>query len=154
MLSANRKLSGADVAQIITDTAAKVGPYPYPGGRNDFFGAGRLDVFAAVTAARRTPGASGSKPRKPFGEGEAEALVLAAAKKRTGLDVGLSDKVSEEFTDAYQVRLLMGAIQDLLINAYGIWINLASGPDSEMTAIGKFSYRALANEVFQKAAAQ
>jgi thermitase len=154
VISANRKLSGADVAQIITYTAAKVGPYPYPGGRNDFFGAGRLDVYAAVTAARRTPGASGSKQRKPFGEGEAEALVLAAAKKKTGLDVGLSDKVSEEFTDAYQVRLLMGTIQDLLINAYEIWINLASGPDSEMTAFGKLSYRVLANEVFQKAAAQ
>ena len=49
---ANRRLTGAQVAQLVISTAAKVGPYPYAGGRNDFFGAGRLDVYAAVQAAR------------------------------------------------------------------------------------------------------
>lgn len=53
VLSANRNLTGAQVAELITRTAAKVGPYPYPAGRNDFFGAGRLDVNAAVQAARQ-----------------------------------------------------------------------------------------------------
>lgn len=52
VISANPTLTGTQVAQIITQTAAKVGPYPYVNGRNDFFGAGRLDVFAAVQAAR------------------------------------------------------------------------------------------------------
>jgi thermitase len=51
VLSANPGLRGNEVVRLITGSAAKVGPYPYAGGRNDFFGAGRLDVLAAVQAA-------------------------------------------------------------------------------------------------------
>jgi subtilisin family serine protease len=36
------------VADILKNTADKVGPYTYVGGRNDFFGAGRLNVGRAV----------------------------------------------------------------------------------------------------------
>jgi len=52
ILSANPRLRGDEVARLITGNAAKVGPYPYIGGRNDFFGAGRLDVLAALQAAQ------------------------------------------------------------------------------------------------------
>jgi len=52
VLSANPALTGTDVARIITTTAAKVGPYPYTSGRNDYFGSGRLDVLAAVRMAK------------------------------------------------------------------------------------------------------
>lgn len=154
VISANRKLSGAAVAQLIAATAAKVGPYPYPGGRNDFFGAGRLDVYAAVSAARQAPRTRGAASPPPFARGDAEALVLKAARKRAGGEPGLSDIVSEAFADAYQVRLLMGSVQDALINGHGIWLNLASGPDEEMSELGKLSYRALADIVFQKVTAQ
>lgn len=51
VLSANPALTGNDVARIITSTAEKVGQFPYVGGRNDYFGSGRLDVYAAVRMA-------------------------------------------------------------------------------------------------------
>ncbi len=38
----------AQVADILKNTADKVGPYTYVGGRNDWFGAGRLNVGRAV----------------------------------------------------------------------------------------------------------
>jgi len=56
VLSANPALTGTDVANIITQTADKVGPYAYSNGRNDFFGKGRLNVFEAVRAAKAGAG--------------------------------------------------------------------------------------------------
>ncbi|MCX7671889.1 MAG: S8 family serine peptidase, partial [Anaerolineae bacterium] len=41
----------AQVAEILKETADKVGPYPYVGGRNDRFGAGRLNAGRAVRRA-------------------------------------------------------------------------------------------------------
>jgi thermitase len=40
--------SYAQIADILKNTADKVGPYPYTGGRNDYFGYGRLNVARAV----------------------------------------------------------------------------------------------------------
>lgn len=53
VLSANPDLLESQVRAIIQQTAEKVGPYPYSSGRNDFFGNGRLNVFAAVQAAQQ-----------------------------------------------------------------------------------------------------
>ncbi len=52
VLCANPSLCEAEVRDIVTKTAAKVGSIPYDGGRNDYLGYGRLDVYAAVTLAR------------------------------------------------------------------------------------------------------
>jgi thermitase len=40
--------TSTEVADILKNTADKVGPYSYSGGRNDWFGAGRLNVARAV----------------------------------------------------------------------------------------------------------
>jgi len=40
--------TSAEVADILKNTADKVGPYAYIGGRNDYYGAGRLNVARAV----------------------------------------------------------------------------------------------------------
>lgn len=54
VLSANSALSEAESRNIIRDTADKVGPLPYPNGRNDRMGHGRLNVLEAVKAAQAT----------------------------------------------------------------------------------------------------
>ena len=56
VISANPALTGTEVADIITRTADKVGPYPYANGRNNFFGNGRLNVLEAVKAAKAGAG--------------------------------------------------------------------------------------------------
>ena len=40
--------TGNQIAEILKATADKIGPYPYPGSRNDYFGYGRLNVERAV----------------------------------------------------------------------------------------------------------
>ena len=40
--------TSTEVADILKNTADKVGPFSYSGGRNDWFGAGRLNVARAV----------------------------------------------------------------------------------------------------------
>jgi len=52
VLSANANLTEAQVRRIIMGTADKVGPFPYKNKRNDYFGYGRLNVLAALNAAR------------------------------------------------------------------------------------------------------
>jgi thermitase len=51
VLSLNPALTEADVRRIIKDSADKVGPFPYVGGRNDQFGSGRLNCRAALQLA-------------------------------------------------------------------------------------------------------
>lgn len=53
LLSANPSLTEADVRRTITETADKVGQYPYKKGRNEFFGHGRLNVLRALNAVRK-----------------------------------------------------------------------------------------------------
>lgn len=53
VLSANSALTEAQVRDLICRAADKVGPYPYDNDRNDYFGFGRLNVLAAVEAARQ-----------------------------------------------------------------------------------------------------
>jgi thermitase len=65
VLSANPKLTEIQVRKIIKDSAEKVGPYPYVGGRNDFFGAGRLNVLKAVQKAISLKTASKKLKAKP-----------------------------------------------------------------------------------------
>jgi subtilisin family serine protease len=48
ILSAAPNLAESQVRQLIVDTADKVGATPYVGGRNDFFGFGRLNVLRAI----------------------------------------------------------------------------------------------------------
>lgn len=52
VLSANPDLTESKVREIIAASADQVGPYPYVEGRNDFFGAGRLNVYQAVLKAQ------------------------------------------------------------------------------------------------------
>ena len=51
VLSANPDLTESEVRAIIANSADKVGQFPYQNGRNDFFGAGRLNVLRAVQLA-------------------------------------------------------------------------------------------------------
>jgi hypothetical protein len=51
ILSKNPSLTEARVRQILCQAADQVGPYPYPGGRNDQYGHGRLNVYKAVLMA-------------------------------------------------------------------------------------------------------
>lgn len=53
VLSANQNLTGRQVQEILTSTADKVGRSPYIDGRNNQFGYGRLNVYAAILAATR-----------------------------------------------------------------------------------------------------
>ena len=55
ILSARPDLTEAAVRQIIRETAAKIGPFPYDDGRNDAAGFGRVDALAAVQAAIANP---------------------------------------------------------------------------------------------------
>jgi subtilisin family serine protease len=50
ILSRNHTLTRTEVLQILQSTADKVGPEPYVSGRNDRYGYGRLNAFAALTA--------------------------------------------------------------------------------------------------------
>lgn len=53
ILSAAPKLKASEVRQILTATADKIGQLPYPQGRNNSFGYGRLNVLEAVKEAKR-----------------------------------------------------------------------------------------------------
>ena len=52
VLAANGELTESEVRAILADTADKVGAIPYVEGRNDHMGHGRVNVLAAVRAAR------------------------------------------------------------------------------------------------------
>lgn len=60
MLSANPELTEEQVREIVRATADKVGPLPYVDGRNDRMGHGRVNVLAAVLAAKG--GEAGTTP--------------------------------------------------------------------------------------------
>ncbi len=49
--SANPGYTNAQVTYILTSTTDQVGAYPYDGGRNDHYGAGRINAAQAVTVA-------------------------------------------------------------------------------------------------------
>lgn len=51
MLSRNPGLTASRIRTILRQTCQKIGDEPYPAGRNDYYGYGRLDAQAAVTAA-------------------------------------------------------------------------------------------------------
>ena len=89
----------------------------------------------------RLPGALGGQP--PFSQADAEQAVLKAAKNKSGETPNLSDTVSDHFGDASQVRDVLAETQDVIANDNGIWVDLASGPDSEMDDHGKGSYQEL-----------
>jgi thermitase len=55
VISARPDLSAASIRTALLDGADKVGSEPYVDGRNDSFGAGRLNVYAAVQAALAMP---------------------------------------------------------------------------------------------------
>ena len=52
LLSVNPDLTEAEVRALLCETAVKIGPAAYHGGRNDQVGTGRLNVLAAVRSAR------------------------------------------------------------------------------------------------------
>ena len=52
VLSVAPELPATEVRKLLCETADKVGPYEYTGGRNNQFGHGRLNVLKAVTAAK------------------------------------------------------------------------------------------------------
>ncbi|MGQ9667089.1 MAG: S8 family peptidase [Anaerolineae bacterium] len=49
--SLNPSFASTQVWQAIRDSARKIGPYPYVGGRNDYFGYGLIDIYAALRLA-------------------------------------------------------------------------------------------------------
>ena len=55
MLSRNGNITEAQVRQILQSSADKVGPEPYAGGRNDRYGYGRVNAYAAVSAVSLPP---------------------------------------------------------------------------------------------------
>ncbi len=58
-------LSVEQVERVLLETCAKVGGIPYPNGRNEHLGYGRLDVPAAVRRARELAGIPTSTPTRP-----------------------------------------------------------------------------------------
>jgi subtilisin family serine protease len=50
ILSVEPELTGAQVQSILEHMADKIGPNAYVGGRNDFYGYGRVNAFSALTA--------------------------------------------------------------------------------------------------------
>jgi subtilisin family serine protease len=55
LLSRNPNLTELQVRQILQATADQVGPDPYPDGRNDRYGYGRIDAAAAIAAVPMPP---------------------------------------------------------------------------------------------------
>jgi subtilisin family serine protease len=51
MLSRNPNLTASRIRTILRETCQKIGDEPYTAGRNDYYGYGRIDAQAAVTAA-------------------------------------------------------------------------------------------------------
>jgi subtilisin family serine protease len=51
MLSRNPQLTADRIRTLLQQTCAKIGDEPYTAGRNDYYGYGRIDAKAAVTAA-------------------------------------------------------------------------------------------------------
>jgi subtilisin family serine protease len=45
----NPSLTASDIRTVLHEGADKIGPYTYPGGRNDFYGYGRVNLFNALT---------------------------------------------------------------------------------------------------------
>jgi subtilisin family serine protease len=53
MLSRNPNLTAAQIRTILRQTCQQIGDQPYTGGRNDYYGYGRIDAKAAVGGAGR-----------------------------------------------------------------------------------------------------
>ncbi|MFN3919121.1 MAG: S8 family serine peptidase [Methylohalobius sp.] len=66
VLSVAPELTEAEVRKILQDTADKIGPGPYVGGRNDRYGYGRVNAFKAVSLARSSRDDHQSKVQKLY----------------------------------------------------------------------------------------
>ena len=82
VLSAKPDLQEDEVRQLIRDTADKVGPLPYVGGRNDRMGHGRLNVLRAVQSVlgkreKNLPTGDHTPVSNLDSESEEEVAVLA-----------------------------------------------------------------------------
>lgn len=97
----------------------------------------------AQTNMRRTP-------PDQFSEADAEQAVIAGAKEQTNVTVGLSEKVSVRFTNARQMRRLLGEIQDVILRDHDIWVELARGSDAELEQLRAKSYADLARWTHNK----
>jgi subtilisin family serine protease len=87
VLSANPNLTEAQVRDILKNTADKVGPLPYVNGRNDFFGAGRLNVLKAVQAVMGphvAHVASSVATTAPARSAKPAAMARSSRKRRSG----------------------------------------------------------------------
>lgn len=82
-----------------------------------------------------------------FSEPDSEQAVLAAARKLTNATVALSEKISDRFENARQMRKLLGATQDLILRIHDIFVELATGSDEDNEKLRKKTYGGLARWV-------
>ena len=90
--------TSTEVADILKNTADKVGPNSYSGGRNDWFGAGRLNVARAVRWAY-------PPSLKPIAQ--PAGFLLGGAMKQASVAVPLSSDSDRPLT--WQATVLQGA---------------------------------------------
>ena len=83
-------------------------------------------------------------PPEQFSEADAEQIVLAGVKRRTNADVALSEKVSNQFENARQMRKLLETIQDLIRSEHHIVVELATGSDTDNEKLRVKTYENLA----------
>ncbi|HYD12429.1 MAG TPA: caspase family protein [Allosphingosinicella sp.] len=102
-------------------------------------GSARQAARAAAQAARF----SGS-----FTQANAERVIQAAAHDLTNVHVGLTETVSDRFGDASEMRMLLGRTQDLILQDFDIWVDLASGTDDDLEDLRGKTYLQVASWVF------
>lgn len=81
ILSRSPGLTRAKVLDIMKNSATKVGPEPYVGGRNDRYGYGRLNAYQALLNTPVVPGAPTNAVATP---GNAQATVTFSAPASNG----------------------------------------------------------------------
>lgn len=83
-------------------------------------------------------------PPADITEAQAQLSVLDGVDDLTGATVSLSDPVSGRFSNARQVRRLLGVVQDLILARHEIVVELADRPEAELEALRQGAYRGLA----------
>lgn len=127
---------------------------PIPGGRD----IDALDFAFAATCYPRQP-APASAPAHmaglkaatgiAFSQAQAEAAVLAAARKVHGVEPSLTDTVGDVFSDLDMIVILLSAVQDVIAKA-GVFVTLSDADDATMTELGEGAYLDLAAWVFDR----
>jgi subtilisin family serine protease/subtilisin-like proprotein convertase family protein len=110
LLSAQPNLTELEVRNKLKQTADKVGAQPYQNGRNDQFGSGRLNVFAALQSSQATltPYVTIHKVMQevPIKDQETSRVVVAVGDTGQISDVKVHIEIEHTYVGDLQVMLI------------------------------------------------